>query len=138
MNFDEKIDRSDYPTLKWSKAFLSEYFGNEEAIPMSVADMDLKAPASVIEQLQKRVAHGVFGYGFKPESYYSALEVWYQNRYSWKINRESIESCPSIMNAISILINQHSNPGNAVILQSPGFFEFRQSEVIAGKLLRMF
>ena len=37
MNFDEHIDRSLYPTMKWSKAFLAEHFGNEEALPMSVA-----------------------------------------------------------------------------------------------------
>lgn len=125
MNFDEHIDRNEYPTMKWSKAFLAEHFGNEEAIPMSVADMDLKAPLSVIEQLHKRVAHGIFGYENKPESYFIALELWYQNRHGWKINRRQIEPCPSILNAISILINQHSNEGEGVILQSPVFFEFR-------------
>ena len=125
MNFDEKFDRNEYPTMKWSREFLSEHFGNEEAIPMSVADMDLKAPVTVIEQLQKRVAHGIYGYEFKPDSYYSALESWYQNRYGWKIDREYIEPCPSILNAVSILINQHSNPGDGVILQPPVFFEFR-------------
>jgi len=125
MNFDEHIDRNEYPTMKWSKTFLAEHFGNQEAIPMSVADMDLKAPLSVTEQLHKRVAHGIFGYENKPESYFTALESWYQNRHRWKINRQQIEPCPSILNAISILINQHSNEGDGVILQPPVFFEFR-------------
>jgi len=125
MNFDEYIDRNQYPTMKWDRAFLAEHFGNEEAIPMSVADMDLKAPPSVIEHLQKRVSHGIFGYESKPESYFNALESWYQNRHGWKIDRQHIESCPSILNAIAILINQHSNVGDGVILQSPVFFEFR-------------
>ena len=74
MNFDEYIDRNEYPTMKWSSAFLAEHFGNDKAIPMSVADMDLKAPTSVIEHLQNRVTHGIFGYESKPESYYYALE----------------------------------------------------------------
>jgi cystathionine beta-lyase len=125
MNFDEYIDRYQYPTMKWSRSFLGEHFGNEEAIPMAVADMDLKVPDSVIEHLQKRVAHGIFGYESKPESYFIALESWYQNRHGWKIDRQHIESCPSILNGISILINQHSNVGDGVILQSPVFFEFR-------------
>ncbi|MGD1994146.1 MAG: MalY/PatB family protein [Anaerolineae bacterium] len=125
MNFDEYIDRSQYPTLKWSKAFLLEYFGNEEAIPMSVADMDMKAPPAVIEHLQKRVAHGVYGYESRPESYYAALGAWYENRYGWRIDRRHIEPCPSILNAISILINQHSDKGDGVILQPPVFFEFK-------------
>ena len=125
MDFDEHIDRNQYPTMKWSKAFLAEHFGNEEAIPMSVADMDLKAPPHAIAQLQRRVAHGIFGYETKPESYFVALESWYQNRHGWKIARQYIEPCPSILNGVSILINQHSDEGDGVILQSPVFFEFR-------------
>jgi len=125
MNFDEQLDRNEYPTMKWSKSFLAEHFGNEEAIPMSVADMDLKAPPSVIEQLQKRVAHGIFGYEYQPENHFDPLKAWYQNRHGWKIDQQHIESSPSILNAISILINQHSYEGDGVILQSPVFFEFR-------------
>ena len=125
MNFDEYIDRNEYPTMKWSRSFLTEHFGNEKAIPMSVADMDLKAPPAVIEQLKKRVAHGIYGYETKPESYFLALETWYQNRYGWKINQQHIESCPTILNAISVLIHQHSSEGDGIILQPPVFFEFR-------------
>ena len=125
MNFDKYIDRNEYPTMKWSKDFLTEHFGNADAIPMSVADMDFKAPATVIESLKKRVEHGIYGYEGKPESYFTALEEWYQNRHGWRIAREHIEPCPSILNAVSILINQHSEEGDGVILQSPVFFEFR-------------
>jgi cystathionine beta-lyase len=125
MNFDENVDRHEYPTMKWSRAFLSEHFGNEDAIPMSVADMDLKAPPAVIEKLHKRVAHGIYGYEMKPESYFTSLERWYQSRYGWKIDLKNIEPCPSILNAISILINQHSGEGDGVIIQPPVFFEFR-------------
>ncbi len=133
MNFDKHIDRNEYPTMKWSRAFLAEHFGNEEALPMSVADMDLQAPPSVIEHLQKRVEHGIFGYESKPDSYFVALESWYQKRHGWKIDRQYIEPCPSILNAISILINQHSDKGDGVILQSPVFFEFRMVVKSSGR-----
>jgi len=125
MNFNEYVDRSKYPTMKWSSAFLSEHFGNGDTIPMSVADMDLKAPPGLIEELHKRVAHGIYGYEMKPDSYFTALKTWYQDRYGWEIDQEHIESCPSILNAVSILINQHSKKGDGVILQPPVFFEFR-------------
>ena len=127
MNFDEYVDRSVYPTLKWSKSFLAKYFGNEEAIPMSVADMDLKAPPAVSEQLQKRAAHGIYGYEYRPESYFAALIAWYQDRHGWQIERGQIEPSPSILSAIAILINQHSDEGDGVILQTPVFFEFRMA-----------
>lgn len=125
MDFDEYIDRSEYPAMKWSKSFLTEHFGNAEAIPMSVADMDFKTPPAVIEQLEKRVAHGIYGYETKPQSYYKSIESWYQSRYGWKIEQQHIEPCPSVLNAISVLINQHSNEGDGIIIQPPVFFEFK-------------
>ena len=127
MNFDEYVDRRVYPTLKWSKSFLAKYFGNEDVIPMSVADMDLKAPPAVIGQLQKRAAHGIYGYEYRPESYFAALISWYQDRYGWRIERSQIEPSPSILSAIAILINQHSDEGDGIILQTPVFFEFRMA-----------
>jgi cystathionine beta-lyase len=125
MSFDEIVDRNQYPTMKWSRDFLAEHFGNEEAIPLSVADMDLKAPPVVIERLQERVAHGIYGYEFKSEGYYSTLESWYQKRHGWQIDRQHVEDCPSILNAVSILITQHSEGGDGIIIQPPVFFEFR-------------
>ena len=52
--FDNPIDRNEFPTMKWNRAFLQERFGNPDAIPMSVADMDLPAPPAVIEKLTQR------------------------------------------------------------------------------------
>ncbi len=92
---------------------------------MSVADMDIKAPLSVVEILQRRAAHGIFGYETITEGYYSAFESWCQERHGWRINREWIEPCPSVMSAVSILIDQHSDYGDGVIIQPPVFFEFR-------------
>ena len=125
MNFDEHIDRNQYPTMKWSKDFLAEHFGNESAIPMSVADMDIKAPPPVIEQIQRRAEHGIFGYETKTDGYFESLENWYRDRHGWNIDRDHIEPCPSILNAVSILITQHSEDGDGVIVQPPVFFEFR-------------
>ncbi len=125
MGFDKYIDRGVYPTLKWSKSFLTEYFGNPDAIPMSVADMDFEAPPAVIEKLKKRAAHGIYGYEYRPDSYFDAIVGWYRNRHNWNLEREHIESSPSILSAIAILINQHSDEGDGVIIQPPVFFEFR-------------
>lgn len=125
MKFDEIIDRNQYPTMKWNAGFLNEHYGNPKAVPLSVADMDFMAPPAVVENLQKRAAHGIFGYEVKPDSYFEALAAWYQSRHGWQIDQQAVESCPSILNAVAVLINQHSNEGEGVILQSPVFFEFR-------------
>ncbi len=125
MNFDTYIDRSRYPTMKWSRAFLAEYFGNPDAIPMSVADMDLAAPPAVIRALRERADHGIYGYEQRPDGFFAALKAWYRERHNWAIDNRHIEFAPSILNAIAILIAQHSGEGDGVILQPPVFFEFR-------------
>ena len=125
MNFDQIIDRNEYPTLKWNKAMLAEHFGNDDALPFWVADMDFQSPPAVIKSLLERAEHGVFGYEYKKDSYGEALLDWYKNRHRWAIDPAHIEPCPSVLNAIAILINQHSERGDGVIVQPPVFFEFR-------------
>lgn len=40
---------------------------------MWVADMDFRTAPAIIDALQKRVAHGIFGYTKVPEAYYDAV-----------------------------------------------------------------
>jgi cysteine-S-conjugate beta-lyase len=125
MKFDQSIDRNIYPSMKWNKASWQEHFGSDDLLPFWVADMDFPAPKVVIDSLLARVEHGIFGYEYKKEAYYEALFGWYADRHGWEINPNNLEPCPSVLNAIAILINQHSKQGDGVIVQTPVFFEFR-------------
>ena len=125
MDFDQVIDRNEYPTLKWNRSMLIEHFGSGDVLPLWVADMDIQAPSVVIEALLRRVKHGIFGYEFRSDGYYEALINWYANRHQWAIDQTHIEACPSVLNAIAVLINQHSEEGDGIIIQPPVFFEFR-------------
>lgn len=122
--FDKVIDRTEFPTLKWSKEQIHERFGNREALPFWVADMDFQTPDVIVESLLERAKHGIYGYEYKKDSYDNALISWYSNRHDWQINPEHIEDCPTVLNAVSILINQHSEEGDGIIIQPPVFFEF--------------
>jgi cystathionine beta-lyase len=125
MSFDQVIDREQYPTLKWHRSLWEEHFGTDDCLPFWVADMDFAAPPAVIEALQARVEHGVFGYEYKEDSYFKAVFQWYEDRHHWTIDPSHLEFCPSILNAVAILINQHSEPGDGIVVQPPVFFEFR-------------
>lgn len=124
-DFDKTIDRRVYPTQKWNPADLKQHFGNADALPFWVADMDFQAPPAVIASLLARAEHGIFGYEYKRDSYVESLLGWYKNRHRWTIDPAYIEPCPSVLNATAILINQHSDRGDGVIVQPPVFFEFR-------------
>jgi len=123
--FDQKIDRTEYPSMKWNKSGLGEFFGNADALPFWVADMDFRAPEVVIEHLIDRAEHGIYGYEYKRESYFAALTSWYSERYNWNMDRNQLEDCPSVLNAVAVLIDQHTEEGEGVIVQPPVFFDFR-------------
>lgn len=61
-NFDELTDRRHTGSYKWDSAV------GEDVLPMWVADMDFQTVPVIIEALQKRVAHGIFGYTKVPDT----------------------------------------------------------------------
>lgn len=125
MTFDQEINRQVYPTLKWRESMLREHFGSDDVLPLWIADMDFEAPPVVRAKLKERAEHGIYGYEYKSDDYFMALTNWYTNRHQWSLDKGHIAFCPSVLSAISIMIDQHSEEGDGVIVQPPVFFEFR-------------
>ncbi|MCA9986345.1 MAG: aminotransferase class I/II-fold pyridoxal phosphate-dependent enzyme, partial [Anaerolineales bacterium] len=124
-DFDRVIDRQQFPTQKWNPADLHQHFGSTAVQPFWIADMDFSAPPVVVEKLLARVAQGVYGYEYRPDSLLAAVTDWYSQRHHWSIPTPHIQPCPGVLSALTILIDQHSQPGDGIIVQPPVFFEFR-------------
>ena len=124
-DFNKLYDRSESASEKWNKTALKKHFGNENILPFWVADMDFQAPAQVIDSLIKRAQNGIFGYEYKLDSLYQAIIGWYATRHNWMLDKKNIRFSRGILNAISILINLHTEEGDGIIIQPPVFFEFR-------------
>lgn len=123
-NFDEIIDRRGTDSIKWSKKHLKENFGEEESIPMWIADMDFKVAEPIIEALTERVRHGIFGYGHKTDEFLEAVVNWNKKRNRWDIEKEWILFTPGIIPALNFIVETFCNPGDKVIIQSPVYFPF--------------
>jgi len=107
-NFDEEIDRRAVPALKWHKMVLGA--DGMDLFPGSVADMDFKAPPVVLEALQARLDHGVFGYEAVPEELIPALTGWLTERHNWEVEPNHILRAPNVLNSMSMAINAFSDP----------------------------
>ena len=78
-DFDTIIPRRGTNSYKWDTP------EEENVLPMWVADMDFRTAPTIVEALQRRVAHGIFGYTKVPETYYDAVVRWFENRHRWRI-----------------------------------------------------
>lgn len=113
--FDEPVDRRHSGSFKWD---IPE---GDDVIPAWVADMDFRAAPAIIEALETRVAHGVFGYVRVPDSYYDSLINWFRRRHDWEIDRDMVIYTSGVVPAISAIIKAMVSPGEAVILQTPAY-----------------
>ncbi|MHA1165422.1 MAG: MalY/PatB family protein [Alphaproteobacteria bacterium] len=121
-NFDEDIDRRVVPALKVHSNVLGP--GGEKLFATGVADMDFKAPPVVIEALQNRLGHGVFGYEAAPDGLMPALTGWLHARHGWEVDESHILRSPNILNTLAIAASLFTGEGDGVIVQPPVFFDF--------------
>ena len=121
-NFDEIVNRENTNSVKYD--LRKNVFGKEDVIPMWVADMDFKTPDFIINAIKERAKHEVFGYSFRPDSYFQSIVNWVKRRHQWEIDSEWISFSPGIVPAVNMAIMAYTNPGDKIIVQTPVYFPF--------------
>ncbi|MCH5278194.1 MAG: pyridoxal phosphate-dependent aminotransferase [Christensenellaceae bacterium] len=124
-DFDTPIDRRNTNSLKWDIA--------ENELPMWVADMDFKAAPEIQEAIQKRAAHGVFGYSIIPDDWHKAYAGWWQRRHSFTIQNDWLVFCTGVVPAISSVVRKLTTPAEKVLIQTPVYNIFFNSILNNGR-----
>lgn len=112
-DFSRPTERRGTYSYKWDSA------PETDIIPLWVADMDFETFPGITKALQRRVAHGIFGYTRVPEAYYEAVCNWFGKHHGWHINREDIIYTSGVVPAVSAVIKALTLPGDQVIVQGP-------------------
>lgn len=134
-DFSRPTDRRGTDSYKWDSA------PEADIIPLWVADMDFETFPGITEALQRRVAHGIFGYTRVPETYYEAVCRWFEKRHGWHFNREDIIYTSGVVPAVSAVIKALTLPGDQVIVQGPVYNCFFSSirnngcEIVSNSLI---
>ncbi|MDE2599573.1 MAG: PatB family C-S lyase [Rhodocyclaceae bacterium] len=95
-DFDTPIERRGTDSMKWGR------YG-ADVLPLWVADMDFAAPPPVIAALQRRLDHGVFGYGIETEALNAAVVNYVHRRYGWDIEAEWLVWLPGLVSALNVV-----------------------------------
>lgn len=116
-NFDEIIDRQKSDSIKWN-------LFDKDVLPFWVADMDFRSPQPVIDALEARVKHGVFGYPGEDQKLKEVICERMFRLYDWSVKPEDIVFLPGVVNGFNLVIQALTKPGQAVLMQPPVYHPF--------------
>lgn len=132
-DFDEIIDRKNTSSLKYD--FGPERKKRDDLLPLWVADMDFRLPPEIIEDIEKRVRHGIFGYTDPKDDYRTALRNWFLQRHGVVIKDNWNVITPGVVYAIATAIRALTYEGDAVIIQQPVYYPFAETIKLNGRKL---
>lgn len=126
LDFDSVIDRRNTNCLKYD--FAKRRGLPEDVLPFWVADMDFATSSYVEDALADRIKHGIFGYSEVGTEYFNAVCGWMERHHGWKPEEKWLVKTPGVVFALAMAVKAYTEPGDAVLLQSPVYYPF--SEVI--------
>ena len=119
------VERKGTYSLKWDA--LDKRFGNADLISMWVADMEIKAPKEVIEALKERCEHGVFGYSYVSDEYYSSVINWLKEKHNYEIKKEWLRFTNGVVTAIYCFVNIFTKVDDAILILTPVYYPFHNA-----------
>jgi cystathionine beta-lyase len=111
-NFDITPNRLHTDSVKW------RHYG-DDVLPLWVADMDFPSPQPVIQALEERVAHGVFGYTDDNTQFRQVLVERMAELYNWEIQSKDIVFVPGVVVGFNLASHTVATPDGGVLVQTP-------------------
>ena len=94
-DFDTLVERRGTHCCKFDT--IPEEAG-KNAIPVSIADMDLPCAEPIIRALHERIDQRIFGYTvYENEDCKEAVTGWYRKRFGWEIDKNDIFFSPGVL-----------------------------------------
>lgn len=128
-DFTSIPDRSAFGSAKWEIAKNA----STEYVPLSVADMEFPTAKPIVDSIKKLAEEAILGYTNPTEKYYGAVVSWMKRRHGFEIKKEWLLQTPGIINALSMLIEAVTAPGDGVIVMPPVYYPFDMTIIATGR-----
>lgn len=132
-DFDVINDRRNTDSIKYD--FSEENGVPTDALPLWIADMDFRVPDHLIEKLNERLNHGIFGYTDPKPDYFRAVCNWFESRHNWHTKPDGWVTVCTVVFGICSLLRTVTKPGDAVIICQPVYYPFADSVLNNGRKL---
>ncbi len=124
MNFDKEMDRYKSNSLKYD--FKSDKNKPNDVFPMWVADMDFKCCDEILNDMHKKIDHGIFGYSKNDENYFNAIKKWYQNNFNTELKQEWLITTPGVVFALATAVKTLTSENDYVLINNPVYYPFTE------------
>jgi len=128
-DFDTPVNRHSTASLKW------ERYRDKGIIPLWVADMDFRSPPAVIEALNRRTGHGIFGYGVVPGTLNHLVCEMLARQYGWEVEPEHLVWLPGLVCGLNIACRSVGEAHDAVMTMIPVYPPFLTAPKHSGREL---
>lgn len=118
-DFTSIPDRSRDGAAKWVCEGSSTEF-----VPLSVADMEFYTAQPIRDAISYTAQNKVLGYTDATDEYYEAVCSWMKRRHDFEIKKEWIVCTPGVIDALGMLVEAVTDPGDGVIIMSPVYYPF--------------
>ena len=119
-DFTSIPDRRGCGSNKWNGAKNA----SPEFVPLSVADMEFYPAPQIVSAIKKTAENSVLGYTSPTDEYYNAVISWMKRRHDFDVKKEWIINTPGVVDALGILIQATTKPGDSVIILTPVYYPF--------------
>jgi cystathionine beta-lyase len=129
-NFDTAPSRVGTDSQKWQK------YAGRDILPLWVADMDFVSAPAIVEAIQQRAAHGVFGYARPVASTTEAVVDYCARRYGWQIDPSWLVWLPGLVVGLNVTAQAFAEPGDEVLCLTPVYPPFMTAPRNSGRIAR--
>ncbi|WP_086443943.1 MalY/PatB family protein [Candidatus Enterococcus lemimoniae] len=122
VEFDTVYDRRNTNCSKWDS--IKETYGEDDLLPLWIADMDFKANPPVLKALKDTAEQGILGYSPAPDSLYDAIQSWQKRHHNYSISKDAILFNSGVVPSLSLAIQAYTKPGDAILIHDPVYPPF--------------
>ncbi len=119
-DFTSIPDRRGQGSSKWS-AFVDSA---PDRVPLSTADMEFYTPQPIVDAIVKVAQNQILGYSRPTQEFYDAVINWMARRHDFEVKKEWIVNTPGVVDALGMLIEAATKPGEGVIVLTPVYYPF--------------
>lgn len=124
-NFDKLVDRRGTDSVKWLAY-------PKDVLPLWVADTDFEVEPKIVEAIQERLKHPVFGYAEVNAELIEVFRRRMADRYHWSLSHDAIVPVPGIVPGFTFALKAFVKPGKSVLIQTPAYPPFFTAPAVNG------